>query len=102
MASLLVKMRQTWQIGSDIGDEITISMDGYGVPIWIQFQQLSNVGGTLIMPIGYSVTTDDSIVYVSLFGISIAGASPTLSQSLGSIANTVSVPFQILALIASR
>lgn len=88
LVSILVKIRQTAQVDSQTGNVITFST-GYGKPGMVFMQLASNLN---TLPYGWNVSIAGSLVYVSLLG----------SASFGSLAATLSIPFNLLCLIASR
>lgn len=88
LGSLLVKIRQTAEVASESGNNITFST-GYGKPVMVWIQLASNLA---TYPYAFNVSIAGSIVYVSLIG----------SASFGSLAATISIPVNLLCLIGSR
>lgn len=96
MQSQLVRLRQSWQHDSLTGDQINFSCDGYGRPaaVFVRYASIANTIFQIIVSI--SVTG-------SIFRASVQTASGDLAlMSLGSLAVTVTLPYEILALIGSR
>mgnify|MGYP001585154365 CR=1 FL=1 len=92
IASQLVQFRVTIQHDSATGNVVTFSLNGYGAPAFIQARYASNPIITFA-DLNTSVTANSSLVYMTLKGI---------TASAGSLANTISQPYTMLALIASR
>ena len=92
LESMLVQIRQTAQLASAGAYYPTFSMAGYGRP-GLAIVQLASDHQTFFQ-IRASVAAAASVVYVTL----LAGSSVCLV----SLAATVSYPFFVMALIASR
>ena len=93
LGSILVGIRITIQHDSATGDVVTFSMEGYGVPSWVLVMPASAFTFTFMSRIRSSLTAGGSLVYLSV---------DAASGSMGSMAATLSQPYNILALIASR
>ena len=109
LQSILVNLRQTIELASDTGDCWTASLEGFGAPSWVRVFLASNHEPTIIQIYHVSVdySTCGSIFYVSMHGRSYhisasLGDSVWESITFGSLAATISYPFRIVALIASR
>ena len=98
LGSIVVQMRLTIQHGSATGDVVTFSMEGFGRAFGAIALLASEVTMTLTPPVDpikahCSAASDSSLVYMSV---------NIQDRSMGSLANTLSFPWTILALIASR
>ncbi len=89
MESLLRFERVSIQIDSATGNIVTHSTGGYGKPQWYVLILRSVID---TYPQGYKTSFVGSLVYISLLG----------TASFGSLAATITLPFDILFLIASR
>jgi len=86
---------------SDFGGVATFSMKGYGIPLWCRIKPI--VATTEQVWMAFSVSIDGansgSIVYVSVVAQSL---DATIGIGAASLLATVTLPFEIMALIASR
>lgn len=90
MGSLLLQIQQTAQLDSVSANLATFSMAGYGKPAWVVIQ-LASYHPTLFQ---FRTSINGSIINLSLIAQS--------SVCLVSLAATVSYPFLVTGLIASR
>jgi len=99
--SMLVQLRESYQMESDNDGIFTFSMKGYGIPLWVNVKPMIATMEEVWMAFSVSIdgANSGSIVYVSIGALS-AGVS--LGFGAASLPDTITIPFQITALIASR
>lgn len=98
LGSIIIAFRVTTEHDSATGNVVTFSTGGYGRAAWAIALLASEWSMTLTPPVDRvnahcSAAADSSLVYMS---VAIA------DRSAGSLAVTVSLPWNVLALIASR
>lgn len=107
LPSYIIHIRKSLQHDSAAGGVLTFSLDGYGIPSWVNVRHASvhSPQGSLGLMIGNISVSDASIIYVNIgdaWSMSGGIASGGSSVPLASLAATVTFPLDIFALIASR
>jgi len=100
LGSYNVRLRQSWQHDSATGNIISFSMDGFGRPTYVLVKIAGEDHRMTFFQINVSISASQSVCYASIMPCSLSTANSLLS--MGSLAATLTLPYEIFALIASR